>query len=117
MAFRLFVDSSTGVTLLPEYDYSEETTKIEDTHRTRSSKRYFYRWSKYDKITFSVQYINSSTRSLINDWWDTNQKLLFKDENAPQVYSLCLVNDVLPIGEFNIPYNDLWKGIIELEGY
>jgi len=117
MAFRLFVDSDNGVTLEVEYDYNDNRQKIENKHRTRDGSQYIYKWSAWDKIDFSVMYVNSSTRAVVNSWWEANTDLLFKDENATQVFTVRLSNDSLPISKFIKPYNDLWRGVIELEGY
>ncbi len=117
MAFRLFVDSNNGVTLEVEYDYDDQREKIEDRHRVRNGGQYFYKWSAFDKISFSVKYVNSSTRSIVNSWWESNTDLLFKDENETKVYSVHLLNDNLPISKFIKPHDDLWQGTIELEGY
>lgn len=117
MSFRLFVDSNNGVSLDAEYDFSDDRSKIEDRHRTRAGNQYFYKWSAFDELSFSVMYVNSSTRAVVNSWWESNTKLLLKDENATQVYSVCLTNDSLPISKYVKPYTNLWKGKIELEGY
>ena len=117
MAFRLFVDSADGVTLEVEYDYKDERTKIEDKHRTRDGSQTVYKWAAWDKLSFSVRFVNSSTRDSINTWWEDNTDLLFKDENSTQVYTVRLSNDKLPISSFIKPYTDLWQGKIELEGY
>jgi hypothetical protein len=117
MSFRLFVDSSNGVTLDVEYDYADLRSKIENKHRTRDGSQYTYKWSAWDKLSFSIMYVNSSTKALVNSWWESNTDLLFKDENATEVFSVHLSNDSLPISKFVKPYTSLWKGVIELEGY
>jgi len=117
MAFRLFVNSSTGVTLEVEYDFSNERQKIEDKHRTRDGSQHVYKWSAWDKLGFSVNYVNSSTKAIVNSWWESNTDLLFKDENDTQVFSMRITNDSLPISKFIKPYDNLWAGKIELEGY
>lgn len=116
MAFRLFVDSSTGVTVYPEWNFEQDTTKIEDEHRARSGARYVYKWGQYEKFKFSVSWVNSEFRSIVNSWWSTNTKLLFMEEGSTEVYSVQLVGD-LPVNEYMKPYRDQFGGVIELEGY
>lgn len=117
MSFRLFVDSSNGITLNPEYDYEKNRTKIENDHRTRDGSMFRYKWSAFDKFGFGVRYLNSSNMAIVNSWWESNTDLLFKDENSTEVFSLRLVNDSLPISKFIKPYDNLFSGVIELEGY
>jgi len=117
MAYLLYTDILTPVTLNPEYDFTREDAKVEDRHRTRSSARYFYRWSKYTRFVFSINYLNATDKDIINGWWDANTPLFFKDEDDPEVFEVCLVNDSTPFGEFNMPYNTLFKGTVELESY
>ena len=117
MSFRLFVDSTSGVTVEVEYDYENSREKIEDRHRVRDGGQYVYKWSAFDKQSFSVMYVDSSFRALVNSWWESNTNLLFKDENATEVFTVQITNDSLPISKFIKPYNNLWQGKIELEGY
>lgn len=117
MAYRLFVDSSNGLTIYPEYDFQQGKTKIQDASRSRSAALYQYKWAAYDTIKFSVSYVNSEMKSIVNSWWESNTDLLFKSESETAVYSVHIVNKKSPIGGFVRPYDDLYEGKIELEGY
>jgi hypothetical protein len=114
---RLFVDSSTGVTLYPEWDYRESYRKIEDRHRTRSGREYVYKWGEYRQIKFSVEHLSSADQCTVNSWWSGNENLLFKLESSTDITSCRLVNKSKPIDKRIEPYMDEYKGKIELETY
>ena len=116
--FRLFVDSSNGVDVDPDWEYSEEDEKIESRHRVRSGKSYVYKWGEYKKRIVPVSFVNSEFKSIVNSYWNTNTDLLFMEVGvASSVTSVRIVNDALPIGAFIMPYTNLFSGVIELETY
>lgn len=117
MAFRLFVDSSNGVDVEPEYDFSDSKIKIEDRHRTRSGAEYVYKWGGYVDIKMSVMYVNSEFKSIVNSWWSSNTSLLWMEEGGTQVFSVRLVNNEQPVSDIVKPYTNVFKGTIELKGY
>lgn len=117
MAWRLFVDSSNGVTIEPEYDFAQLDELILNAHRARGGRNYRYKWGSFNKWKMSVRYVNSSFMSVVNSYWTSNTTLLFKSESLSAVYTVALINKSLPIANFEKPYIDLYKGIIELETY
>lgn len=117
MAFILFVDSSTSVEIEPDYQSSEQDSKIEDVHRTRSGGRYHYKWGDYFRRMYSVSFVDSAFKSRVNDWWNENTALLFMEDGSTQVHSVRIVNIAQPIGGYIAPYDDLFTGTIELESY
>lgn len=117
MSYALFVDSSTSVTLEPEYDFSRDDEKIEDVHRMRDGSMFRYKWGEFDKWKFSVRYVNSSDASVINNWFKSNQQLLFMEVGATQVHSVYITNKKLPISKLIKPYDNLFEGGLELETY
>ena len=117
MAWILQASSASQVSLEPEYSYKDSAVKIENRHRTRDGSQYKYRWGKYDKIKFTVRYINSETQSVINTWWDTNVRLEWYEEGSIDVRSVYINNKNKPIDMFIRPYYDKFQGTIELEGY
>lgn len=117
MAFRLFVDSSNGVSIEPEWDLAEPDKKIEDEHRTRAGGRYVYKWGSFRRWKFAVSYVDSSFAAVVNSWWLSNTQLLFKSESAAAVYSVQLMNDEKPVSRYVRPYDTLFSGVIELETY
>lgn len=117
MAFRLFINSSTGLTIEPTHDYKEVDDKIEQVVRARSGKRYNYLWSSFKKWSLPVVFVDSSFASIVNSYWSSNTNLLFKNESSTSVFSVVITNNVKPIGELIKPYDNLYKGVIEVETY
>jgi len=117
MAFRLFVDSSNGITVEPEWSYRERDKKIESRNRTRSGAEYVYKWGEYKVVAFKVSFVDSSFKSIVNSWWNNNTELLWMEEGGSAVTSVHISSRNLPISEFIKPYNDSFKGSIELSTY
>jgi len=117
MAFRLFVDSDNGVTVEPEWDLKEKDSKIETRNRTRSGAEYVYKWGDYQTTKFSVMYVNSDFKSIVNSYWNNNVDLLWMEEGGSIVTSVHIVNKNTPIGGYIKPYSDTFKGTIELSTY
>lgn len=117
MPFYLFVDSANSVSFDPEYDYTEEHEKIQDEHRVRSGASYIYKWGEFSRFSFNVRWVDSAFRSTINSWWGANTQLMLQRAGETQVFSVRIVNDELPVGRYERPYDDLWMAEIELETY
>ena len=117
MTYRLFVDSSTGVDVEPEFDYKFSAKKVETRHRARDGSEYVYKWGQYEDIKLTVKYVSSSFQDTVNTWWSNNTDLLWMEEGGTVVSSVHLINKAQPIDQFVKPYTDLWKGKIELGGY
>jgi hypothetical protein len=115
--YILYVDSTNGVSLYPEWDYARNDKKVENTHYTRSGRRYNYIWAVRGRIKFSVEHVDSSTAAVVNSWWASGQKLLFKRVGTTDIMSCQLVNRSTPIGKYVEPYMDELKGVVELETY
>lgn len=117
MALRLYVDSSNGVSIEPDWEYAEPDKKLEDEHRMRSGGRYVYKWGSFRRWALPVSYVNSSFAAVVNSWWLSNTQLLFKSESSTAVYSVQITNDDKPLGKYVQPYDTLFAGSIELETY
>lgn len=117
MPFRLFVDSSNGITVTPEFDFKDSAKKVESRHRTRGAKEYVYKWGEYDILKMKVMFVDSEFKSLVNSWWSSNTELLWMEEGGTDVTSVHITNKNKPIDGYNKPYDDLFKGSIELGTY
>lgn len=117
MSYDLFVDSDNSLQFDPEFDYADEERKVEDSHRVRSGGLYRYKWASYRRFKFSMAFVSSSDAAIVNSWWLSNTELLFMNTSDSAVFSVQLVNADKPLGQFQKPYVDLYKGIIELETY
>lgn len=115
--FNLFVDSAIGVLLEPKWNFKDVSKKIETQHQAMSGRRYVYKWGNYEGAKFSVEYVDSATASLVNTWWLNNTNLLFQSAGDTAVTSCQIVNRSTPIDKFMEPYNDHFKGTIELRTY
>jgi len=115
--FRLFIDSSTGVDVYPEYSYTQDFQKVETSHRTKGGRLFRYKYGEFKVFKFGVEYVNSEFKSIVNSWWNTNTELLFMEVGATQVYSVRIDNRRLPVSRPVKPYSDLFKGKIELGTY
>ena len=119
MSYLLFPSSGSHVSLEPEWNFDRKDTQVKNEHITRSGKRYVYKWGSYVKFTFGVTYISSSDAARINSWWITNTKLMLSATSGElaSVYSVMLIANDLPVGQYQKPYTDLFKGTIDLQGY
>lgn len=117
MAYRLFVDSANGVTVYPHWDFKPDARKKQSEHRTRSGRRYVYKWGEYQNWKFKIDFVNSNDASIINSWWSDNTELLFKSESESAVYSVMLENRARPMAKFVKPYTDQYRGTIQLGTY
>lgn len=115
--YRLFVDSSNGVDVNPEYDFQLKDKKVEARHRVRSGKEYVFKWGDYQGFKFGVRYVNSEFKSLVNSWWQSNTELLFMKVGDTDVFSVRLFNREPPVNKYEVPYDDLFRGKLELNTY
>lgn len=115
--FRLFVDSDNGVTLYPEYDFTEDDKKVENRFRSKSGKEYVYKFGEYRQWKFGVKFVNSESKMAVNTWWNSNADLLWMEENGTEVFSVHITSKSKPIGKLISPYYDLFQGKIELGEY
>ena len=117
MTYLLFISSGIDVSLDPEFNFRDTEKKIETRHRTKSGREYVYKWGDYKKWSFGVTYVDSSFKAIVNSWWNTNTELLFMKQGETLVYSVRLMNNNSPINAFIKPYDDLFKGKIDLGTY
>lgn len=117
MPFRLFVDSSRGVDVTPEFSLKDGGGKIETRTRTRDASEFVYKWGEFSTVKMDVAYVNSEFKSIVNSWWSSNTELLWMEVGGTDVTSVHITNKKKPVDGFNPPYNDLFTGKIELGTY
>jgi len=115
--YRLFVDSSAGVSIDPEWDYASTDRKVENRSMGRSGLSEVYKYGEFIGRNFSLRYVDSATASVINSWWASNTPLLFMREGDTEVSTVLLANEKTPIGKLERPYAGQFSGTIELGGY
>lgn len=119
ITYQLGINSSTAITLLPEWNYKERKKQIRSDHRTKAGKLYYYNWSNYKKFDVPVELVEASDASIVNSWFDSNTQLLFfvTSGSVTAVHSVMIVNDETPFQERMKPYPDKFKGTLLLESY
>jgi hypothetical protein len=115
--YILSIDSSNNVSFEVEYDFRSKDTILKSEHITRAGRKFTYKWGDLRRREFSVRFLSSGTASVINSWWVSNADLILQESGSTEVFSCRLANDNTPISKFEKPYNDKFKGIIELESY
>ena len=117
--FELGITSATVATLYPEWDYKGGKKQIRSEHRTRAGRLYLYNWGDYEAYKFKVDWVPASDAALVNSWWEANSELLLfiTSSTATEVHSVMLMNDETPLLQFTKPYDNYYKGKIELESY
>lgn len=114
--FMLFADSSTAVELTPEWDQVDKTTRLGVQHRTRNGGLFRYKFGEYFKLAVSLTEVASADASQINSWWGGTADLLWTADSGSTVTSCQIFNKEKPLGQYDKPYDTLFKGKIELEG-
>lgn len=101
----------------PEWDIALDSEKIENRHRAKSGKQYVYKWGRFDSVKFSLTYVNSQARNIINNsYWNNNARVLFGMEDGSIIVEGMVGGSKPPINSYQKPYLNLWKGKIDLEG-
>ncbi len=115
--YLLFVNSSEGISLHPQYDYVREHQKLEASHRTQTGNMFRYRFGEWKRWKFSISHLSLQDIQLINGWWQNNTPLHWMDGVSTPLYQVLLVNRKLPLGQHILPYTDRYRGHLELETY
>lgn len=119
LTFELGIDSSTAVNLRPNFDYQNGKKQIRNDYRTKGGRAYRYKWGEYRRIKFTAEYVPASAAAVVNSWFDSNTELLWfiTSGDVTEVHSVMIMNDDTPFQKTIAPYDNLYKGKIELEGY
>lgn len=108
---------SVMVEVNPEYDFSEPDKKIESNHTSRNGKRFKYLWGETKNTKFSVSYVDSSFKTIVNSWWGANASLRYFDDVLSVTNSGWLMGDEKPVSQRIKPYDDLFAGVINLGSF
>jgi len=117
--FELGPTSATAVTLYPEWDYWNGEKQVRTEKRAKSGRLRVYKWYDYERIDFGLNWVPASDAAVVNSWWDSNTELLWfvTSDSTTEVHSVMILNEETPLAAYNKPYNNYYKGKIELEGY
>ena len=114
--FFLYSDSSTSVTLKPEYNFSDGHKKIESRFRSKSGPEYAYKWADYVFIRFEVKHMSRADATQITSWWLSNTELKFQQGSDDPV-DVRITGESSPMSGRSKPYVDQHEGTITLEGF
>lgn len=113
--FLLFADSSNGIQLQPEYSFKDKTAINKSELRTQDGGLKTYKYSEYAAFDVPVKYISNSDQLQINKWWSDVTSLKFVWQGSE--YNVRITNSNRPIDSLVLPYDNLYMGTIELEGF
>lgn len=117
MAYALFVDSANSIEIAPERSMSRTDKPIDVAGKTWAGVLMRTRYGTRSSYKVPVEYVPASVAALVNSWWEGGQALLFMEVGASEVYSVMITNKDQPITDPNTPYDDQFKGVLELETY
>jgi len=115
MTILLFIDSSTSVTLTPEFTFKDEAKKLQSTMRTQAGTLIQYKFATFPSFKIPVKYINDTDKDQLHEWWRDNDDLTFAYGGSE--YTVRIVNKTNPVSKTIKPYDNLWQGELKLEGY
>lgn len=109
-------DVSTFIELFPSWDYSENKILHQDNFRSLAGDLKTIAYDSYNTYTLPLTYVNSSIKSFINDLWQNQTKvfLVFNFPNSRENVPCRFENQLVPLGTFNIPYDNEWQGVVQL---
>ena len=119
LVYEIGPSSATAVQVYPEFDYDRHVVKNEVRHRTHSGKQYTYKWGSYTEFKFSVSWISGANAAIVNSWFASNTDLLLliTSSTATEVNSVRIQGDEAPLNQYNKPYDNYYKGKMELATY
>ena len=117
-AFALGTTAGDSINVYPEFDYKSSSRQIRSDMRA-TDRLFQYRLGAYRRFSFSLEYVVASEAAQINSWFHVNQDLLFfvSSDTTIETYSVRLVNQESPLSQLSKPYQNMFKGKIELEEY
>lgn len=117
--FEIGISSADAIELFPQYNYKRRDVAIQNKHRTKSGKLYTYQWGTYLKINFGLDLVVAANAAIINSWWQSETELLLfvVSDSVVEVNSVMITNNETPLNQFEPPYDEYYKGKIELTDY
>ena len=116
---ELGITSADAITLAPEYDFRRPKKQVRSEHRVPSGRLWEYKWGDFQTFKFQLNHIAEMDASVINSWFDDRTELLLfiTSSTVTEVHSVMIRNKETPLAQYNRPYNNLYRGSIQLEGY
>ena len=119
VTFELGPTSGTAIQLYPEYDYAKKVIKNESNLRTKTGRQYIYQWGTYTEFKFSVEWVTAANAAIVNSWYQSNTelRLFITSSTATEVNSVRIQGKESPLAEYMKPYDNYYKGKLELTTY
>lgn len=114
--FNLFADSSTNVSLDPEWKYKDQPRKIEARHRSTTGEEYAYIFGTFQDFDVPVMFVSSADHGQLKLWWENNTELTWAESGGTE-YPVRIVSDKYPLAKRTEPYHDLFEGVIKLSTF
>lgn len=114
MSFVL-TDGTSVVSFNAEYNLQDGAIISENSHRTRGGELYNYTWFEKDTWKIPVSHVNSSFKYTINTWRKNSSILSLTPHGSTAVSTVLLVGKGIPISNYIEPYDNLFRGTIEIE--
>lgn len=116
--YLIGTNSEDAVQIYPDWSFILGKKQERSDMRTKTGRRYSYKWGEYHQSHFPLKWVNSSDASTINLWFDNQSELLlFIVGSTTDVYSCAIINNDTPLMQQQKPYMEYWQGSIRLEGY
>jgi len=119
MSNILMANSLSSVLVFPRYQgFLNSSQKVGSKYTTDTGAYFNYTWVIKERVKFTVSYVNSSFRSVVNDWWENNTDLIWIPTDVTSgSFNVRLVNKTAPISKLSEPYDKRFEGIIELGSF
>ncbi len=114
-------DASSNITLdiiiSPQWDYSQRRTLNKVDTQTLGGVSANYLYSSHYTFKVPIDYLCHSDTSAINGWWRDGSNLRFTDNSSDssRYFSVYITNLDQPFHKLKKPYNDTYRGFLQLE--
>lgn len=108
-------DGTSVFSFNPEYGYKQENEQDARITRSKTGKAYIYKFFENAQWKIPLYYVTDADAITLNDWWSNNTALSLSADILLSVSTVFISNKKLPINSLIAPYDDLYKGTIELD--
>lgn len=108
-------DGTSVFSFAPEFGFKDQGFKDENKKRAKSGALFTYKFHSVAAWKVPVLFVSAADANTINGWWDDNVIVSFNGDILSGVFSCYITNKKTPISSLIKPYDDLYKGTIELQ--
>ena len=114
MSKWVLTNGSTSLQFFPELDIVDDVKRSTTHFRSRGGVLYQHKHESHREWKVPLAYVNSSFRSIINDWFEDGEYLSLTPGYTTDVTTVAIMGTKRPFDKPTIPYDDQWNGIITL---